>query len=435
MKYIKRITYFLLFIYLCTLLSCSTPNGVSSSSEISTPPIIQYTTTTYKITITDGIENGNVVANSMTAAKGETITLTATPSYGYVLSTLVVYDEKGCQISLIGTSNIRTFKMPAQKVTVNATFVVLPNQCSPLPAGTGGSAGTAWTYVTFGTWPQTVKLNSVIVDESETNTAGSFIYYKGNDGNWYAKIQEKAYENNYTYSEGSHVEQSSANSYKYFKVEPIKWRVLTADYNGKKLLLADKILVSSQFYDVKSERYINGKTVYANNYKESKIRAYLNGINYKKNGLQNNCTDFEDKGFFYTAFNLNEQNAIAETLIDNSARSTNLTGNPKAFNLGINNYTCEDTVDKIFLLSVSEVCDYWNSDEHDLVRVLATTDFAKANGVVQGTAKDCLGGLWWLRSPDWKNGSNGHCIEEWGSIDYYPFVNLNYGVAPALCLK
>ena len=101
-----------------------------------------------------------------------------------------------------------------------------------LEAGTNGSAGTSATYVYFGDWPQTVKADSVLVYENLNMTIGGFTYYTGSDDNWYVKCIEDAYKSDYTYSDGSTVAQLSSNSEKYFKVEPIKWRVLNPNATG-----------------------------------------------------------------------------------------------------------------------------------------------------------------------------------------------------------
>ena len=75
---------------------------------------------------------------------------------------------------------------------------------------------TTYDIVTFGSFPQSEKASTVSIT-SESKTVGSFTYYKGDDNEWYAELKSK-----------------------YYKVEPIKWRVLTVNYNGtgKKLLLA-----------------------------------------------------------------------------------------------------------------------------------------------------------------------------------------------------
>jgi len=65
----------------------------------------------------------------------------------------------------------------------------------------------------------------------------------------------------------------------WFKYEPITWRVL--DVQGSSaFLMADLVLDSQDYHYSISDRTIGGSTVYANNYKESHIRSWLNSNFY-----------------------------------------------------------------------------------------------------------------------------------------------------------
>ena len=71
--------------------------------------------------------NGKVVTDSTTAQIGDTVTLTVEPDKGYTLETLIVTDESGNELELMGEGNGKyTFTMPASKITVNATFMAVP---------------------------------------------------------------------------------------------------------------------------------------------------------------------------------------------------------------------------------------------------------------------------------------------------------------------
>ena len=63
-------------------------------------------------------ENGQVSVSPTAAKEGETVTITASPSEGYVLDTLTVTDGAGNPVEVTNNS----FKMPAGDVTVTATF-------------------------------------------------------------------------------------------------------------------------------------------------------------------------------------------------------------------------------------------------------------------------------------------------------------------------
>ncbi len=284
--------------------------------------------------------------------------------------------------------------------------------------------GTAYDIVTFGSFPQSEKASTVSIT-SESKTVGSFTYYKGNDNEWYAELNSQ-----------------------YYKVEPIKWRVLTTDYNGKKLLLAENILINCKYYNYNNvNRTISVATIYPNNYEHSRIRAYLNGLPYQKktgdSANQEPDEAFVNKGFFQTAFTQEEQDAIETTTVINNARSTNPDSNDKQWKNGANQYASDTpTNDKIFLLSVQEstkadygFAAYNASGTTDNTRIRMTTDFAKANGAYQNTTEG-YGGYWWLRSPDCNDSNNASYVGSYGGADYSRSVLWdNVGVVPALCLQ
>lgn len=258
-----------------------------------------------------------------------------------------------------------------------------------LESGTDGTAGTNGTYVLFGDWPQSAKDEDVIVYETISVTQGAFTYYKGCDNCWYLKEYDS-----------------------YFKVEPITWRVLSCSQsNGKTqyLFLAENILTTSAFYTsidpssyhngTSNEREIDDKTVYPNNYKHSLIRAYLNGLSYEKKDTVSNQQiedgSYEGLGFLQTAFTNDLQSNIAETNVDNSSASTY----PASETVKDNNYICENTNDKIFLLSAQEITDSnyafeaFDQGGAGNSRKRTLTDYVKAIG----GSEDHL--VWLLRSP------------------------------------
>ncbi|MBR5966190.1 MAG: hypothetical protein IK015_08775 [Treponema sp.] len=279
--------------------------------------------------------------------------------------------------------------------------------------GTETIGSTTYDLVTFGLWPQTIIAAGVTVDKNtcQKQDHGAFTYCKGSDGEWYVEQAEKAWESGYKYSDGTTVRRGGTSE-KWFKVEPIKWRVLTDNYGGNKLLLAESILIGKRYDDNK------------NNYKDSEIRAWLIG------------------DFLQSAFTSAQQGQIKTTTVDNSARSTNPDANATELNSGNNQYASDTpTSDKIFLLSEQEVTrnaygfEAYNSYGAGNKRIRVTTDFAKATGAYQNSTAS-RGGCWWLRSPSFNSGLSAHNVSDDGYAELNVSVSLSkLGVVPVLCIS
>lgn len=307
----------------------------------------------------------------------------------------------------------------------------------PVPyikVGTKTIGNSTYDIVTFGNWPQTIKDDSVsILDEDNPTIKNGLQCYQGSDDAWYIKFGMEHYE-------------------KYYKVEPIKWRVLTNNYDhdnnpstpGKKLLFAESILLPMNYYTNQNNRIIGSDTIYPNNYEYSEVRAYLNGLVFNKSG--SNSNEWVDNGFLQFAFTSEEQSEIAITTVINNARSTNPDNNANQWNNGINDYASEiPTSDKIFLLSEQEAtkAEYgfavFDNVGTDSTRIRIPTDFAKAKGAFVSTEEGYNGnGAWWLRSPprnDEYINRVRHVNEKGNAAGV---VNVNAparGVVPALCLN
>ena len=381
--------------------------NVSATFKTTIPEIKTYTVTI------SSTKNGTVTADKTTdISAGETITLTVYPNSNYKLDKITV---TGATVTSIGNKKY-TFTMPASNVTVTASFKNIPQVINPTSykfhetvtkAGTRTIDGKEYQVVYFGDWPQTIKAADVKIDKSKSMTMGDFTYYKGSDDNLYVKCVENgmwAKDAHAHYSDGSTVEKIEKNSEKYFKVEPIKWRVLSKDENGKSLLLADEVLTAGITYygsddddtwkKLKKNRTVNGTTIYPNNYKYSNIRAYLNGTKNQfvtDGGTETvNDLDWTDKGFLQSAFTTFAQDFIYDTEVDNSERSTNPNYNASEFTNGNNSFTCDKTTDKIFLPSVQEVTnkEYGFSEDTKSCwyfseggRAIPATDYALANHI------------------------------------------------------
>lgn len=77
---------------------------------------------TYKITVKK-TQNGKVTVSPKSAAEGEEVTLKVQPSKGYRLDALTVSTPSTAALPLTAGDGTFTFLMPAEAVTVQATFV------------------------------------------------------------------------------------------------------------------------------------------------------------------------------------------------------------------------------------------------------------------------------------------------------------------------
>lgn len=108
--------------------------GGGSSSSISTP-------TTYAVNV-NAATNGAVAADKKTASKGTTVTVTASPSKGYVVDAVKVVDKDGKDVAVTEKDGKYVFTMPASAVTVTGSF----------KAETPAPAALPFTDVKSGNW-------------------------------------------------------------------------------------------------------------------------------------------------------------------------------------------------------------------------------------------------------------------------------------------
>ena len=281
-------------------------------------------------------------------------------------------------------------------------------------------------YILFGSYPKTIKANGITINENDIDDYG---YYLGSDGERYAKIKAKTYSDHtgYVYTDGTEI--VSGNEY-YFKVEPIKWRILN-EVNGEAIILTEDVLTAGiKFYKDASSRTINGKTINANNYEYSIVRAWLNSYNgsgYRVNDYSSfTAGDYQNNGFYNQAFSQKEKSIILTTEVDNSAETTESTTNP---------YTCNNTNDKIWALSfqdsINQNYGFENTRGASATRQKMFTDYARANYAYY-TSRYPYKGMWWLRSAS----PNYNYYVKYASYDGSNTGDYVYttgvGVAPAL---
>ena len=304
------------------------------------------------------------------------------------------------------TSGVMTYTCTVCGVTKTETI--------PATGNTGDTYTREGDYIYFGSYPQSEVKDSGLKStlNSKAGTPGSIAdgwvsygYYDAgsvSDYMWYIDVTEdgdqyrgvyftsyrQIWTSNSSSADFSNQDENgyyTGNVY-WFKYEPLKWRIIS-ESNGTALILCESIIDSQHYYRTDSNRTIDENTIYANNYEYSDIRAWLN------------------ETFYEAAFNDLQKALIETTTVDSSARSTNPNNNANTFNSGDNTYACNNTQDKIFLLSEQEVTNssYGFSSDYaykDTVRRKQNTDYAKSQGCGTSISTDYAGnGYWWLRSP------------------------------------
>ena len=276
-----------------------------------------------------------------------------------------------------------------------------------------------WDCVYFGNYPQseitskdgsiynTLK-NATGWDENNDITIGGTKYrrLKGEDATYYSSNEEGQYNWNGSYK-----------IYHYFKYEPIKWRVLNRNGNDA-FLLAD-VALDDQKYNT------NFGDVTDVTWETSSMRSWLNG--YGASVTQPKI-DYRRKNFINSAFTSTQRSAIKTTSVVNNNNTNYGAG-------------CGNTSDKVFLLSISEVCntdiaagygfakEYYSDDE---ARRSRCSTYAHAMGVGRFMDEYNGNGWWWLRSQSYENDS----VPDDGSIFENMDVDDDFcGVRPALHLN
>ncbi len=416
-----------------------TVSADSASTEI---PVTVLHLTVYPESIT-------VTPASFELIEGESALLNAEVNPADAEYSGLVYSSSNPLVAEVSESGVVTaVKRGTAEITVAADdiFAVIPVTVVPriidieteglftlLDRGTDGTCGPDGVYATFGMFPQTIKAEDIVLSE-EPEESG---FYRGDDGCLYTKLDSASPYHAYAFSSGEKILGDTAY---YFKVEPIKWRVLSDDYEGGKLLSAENVLINMTYYpNYRIVRTIEEEEIQPNNYEHSMIRAYLNGLSfvrrYSDGAEELTNSIFEDAGFLQTAFTQNEQEHIALTDVDNSEATT---ADFAAALEPASEYICADTQDRIFLLSLQDVTNpeygFAGTETDDPARYRTVTDYARAIGAWTSVAAESDGtGRWWLRSPYgvYFNFARAVFREDLASVCYY--VNLSdVGVVPAL---
>jgi len=369
----------------------------------------RYTANKYTITIDNQAEG--VTISGITSGNGyeydSQITLTATniPS-GYTIK----WERSG---DVVKGGDTYTFKVPADNITITTTTIT-----------TTSIYTREGNKIYFGTYPQTkvtaTTENGLLSIPFDSSTWTSYRYYISTSQSDYMYYKDVDIDNNgtydyrgvyftqyrpYYYSSRSSIDNTyqddngySTNTIYWFSYDPIAWDILI-ESNGKALIIANLVLDSQDYYPNESRASFshNGGTGYANNYELSAIRKFLND------------------NFYNTAFNELQKAFIETTTVDNSAASTGYSSN---------SYACNNTNDKMFLLSSKEV-----TTTSTTARQAEGSDYAKCQGLQFNSSNG--NSYWWLRSPSSYNSYYAYIVNSDGNISGSVVYNANIGVRPA----
>ncbi len=271
--------------------------------------------------------------------------------------------------------------------------------------------------IEFGSYPQSVVSDETLkadLSSLENGTISGTVLEYDSDGDKIAeKYLCKETQKQVKADDGTKIEVGI----NYFRFEPIEWRILSQD-SACYSVVSDRVL-DAQYWNRNESIYEDPETfikeTVTNNYELSEIRKRLN----------------ED--FLNVAFTDEERNKIKTTFVDNSVDSTLSEKNK---------YVCDNTNDKIYLLSRKEAVSYpfsFDVDGFDKNKITKATDYAKALGVegmssTSETYGDCS---WWLRSPLESVSLGGGEVWYVRNDGYIGFDGVNtrtsrYGVRPAM---
>lgn len=335
----------------------SIPTTLNSTTTVSTTiPNQKFYTITWKNydgSILDIDEN--VVEGSIPVYKGQTPTRSNDEQYMYVFN--------GWTPSVTKATKDEIYTATYTQVSIDGKTPGV----SPVLSNDGKT-------VEYGFYPQTNVKDEKLIQElnalTDSMSNGWYLY----NGEYYAKTIAKVYNNEaYTFNNGMSIQNDKTY---WFKCETIKWNIISSTAN-KYTLLSSVLLDAHSYYDDYYDRQNDATTIYANNYKMSDIRSWLNN------------------DFFNEAFMLNNS-FIIDTIVDNGQSTTDDLNNK---------YTCDNTTDKVFLPSYKDYINESygfenNANNKSDTRVCKTTDYARARGAWYNANSNMLyNGSYWTRSP------------------------------------
>lgn len=324
-----------------------------------------WSANTYTLTLENSIEGAGIFSGAGEHVYDSEVTISATPTSYYDFDGWYDYED-----FCVSKDPTYTFYMELDQ-TITAKWERNREKTLGITPIVNSNNKT----VTYGLYPQkNVNDESLIASLNTLTAPESNGWYLYND-EYYAKLSATPHSSFVTFDNGIAIVEGEDY---WFKCEPIRWSILS-DNKGEYYLLSSVLLDAFSFHNLRSERTINGKTIYPNNYEYSDIRNWLNN------------------DFYNSAFALHN-NCVKTTNVDNRAATTG----------SFSQYACENTQDKVFLPSyrdcLNEDYGFSSSEDETATRECGCTDWTRARGGRYPTS------YYWPRSPyadDRGGGENG----------------------------
>ena len=297
-------------------------------------------------------------------------------------------------VILAGTLLFINIKSGLSEINVNAATEKQTEYkvSSPRVEKTPGKQKVTYDIIEFGSYPQSEVTGEALTGEitgAEYDEYGDCVVGE----NKYRRVEIKE-------NEGENDTEENAE-YRYFKYEPVEWRVLNV-YDNKMTLLSDKA-IDAQWYD-------NEQTLWSN----SKLRKWINGLQLFESDYK--YLKYPELSMIETMFNDNELSSLKDKFV-----------------------TSEDSIS---LISVNgamlEKYGFIKYDKiNDVARQMCATDYAIANEASGEIHEDGeFYADWWTQSV----GKNWVCdvsiILHSGYVSvsgtYMNGLNLK-GLRPAIC--
>ena len=186
----SKITESVTYMHDDTDVTASASNYFTISENGDRRIIVPKDDTDYTITIADGIEHGTLTVAAATAKYMQTVTVTATPAFGYRFVRLIVKDAQNNDVASTGN----TFQMPKGGATVSAVF----------EQGTHGTTEFVWGYPGPDSFVNEATIYDGVTTVNIQNTEVSYNILK-NEGNTYYKflLDNNTYDADIPYAGGT----------------------------------------------------------------------------------------------------------------------------------------------------------------------------------------------------------------------------------------